>query len=200
MSRDPKLGLAVLSLAAAGGFAGSADAGVVSLSRIITNTRATAQTYTFDAVITATEHLVNAGVFGSLSVVVTDFNRNGVSITSTSSGDLYSGWIGSNLAQKFVPQVAGTAPGSFLLTALANQQASFSGGFGNNIAPVATGLAMAIGDEIRVRMQFTLSAGDQAAISASFNVLEAVAVPSPASAAVAVGAGWLVRRRRAENR
>jgi hypothetical protein len=196
-----RAGIGLLSLASVVGLAASANAAVVSVSRVITNTRNTAQTYAFEASITSSENIATAGIFGSFSVVISDFNRNGVMAASTAAGDLYSGWLGSTRVKSFVPSSSGGPAGSFQLSAAANQQNFFSAAFGTETAPEVLASSVNIGDQIRVRFEFVLSAGDQAAISGNFNVVDMSAVPGPGAAALLGLAGGLRgrNRRRTEN-
>ncbi len=50
-------------------------------------------------------------------------------------------------------------------------------------------------DIVKLKMQFRLSAGDQAAISARFDVVQMDPVPAPAAAALLAGVTLLRRRR-----
>lgn len=196
-----RAGIGLLSLASVVGLAGSASAAVVSVSKVVTNTRSTAQTFVYEASITASENIDSAGIFGSFSLVVSDFNRNGVMAASTVAGDLYSGWLGSTRVKSFVPSTSGGPAGSFQLSAAANQQNFFTAAFGTETAPEVLASSVKIGDEIRVRFEFVLSAGDQAAVSGHFNVVDMSAVPGPGSAALlGLAAGIRGRnRRRTEN-
>ena len=197
-----RAGIGLLSLASVVGLAGSASGAVVTVNRVVTNTRNTAQTYVYEASITSSENIATAGIFGSFSVVISDFNRNGVMATSTAAGDLYSGWVGSTRVKSFVPSTtAGGPAGIFQLSASANQQNSFSASFGTATAPEVLASSVNIGDQIRVRFEFVLSAGDQAAIAGNFNVVDMSAVPGPGPAALlGLAAGLRGRsRRRTEN-
>jgi len=199
MQGKGRLAFGVTSVVAAAAIASSADAGVVTLSKIVTNTRSTAQTYDFEATITSPASMSHAGILGSISVVVTDFNRNGVTLASTSAGDLYSAYIRGSRVMRFVPELPNVVPGTFQLQAAANGQATYSGGFGNTLVPVASNTFVTSGDELRVRMQFTLSAGDQAAITASFQVVETDPVPAPGTAVLLMLGAAFSRRRRSGN-
>ncbi len=201
MGMHRRAGIGLLAVASVVGLAAPASAAMVSVSRVVTNTRSIAQTFVFEASITASENIAAAGLFGSFSIVVSDFNRNGVMAASTAAGDLYSGWLGGSRIKSFVPSTSGGPAGSFQLAAAANSQNWFTASFGSEIAPEALPASVHVGDEIKVRFEFVLSAGDQAAISGSLNVVDMSAVPGPGSTALlGLAAGIRGRnRRRTEN-
>jgi len=177
------------------GVAGQADAALVTLSGIFTNTTNAAVEKEFSQKIIVTENIAYVGVFGNLSLVVTDFNRNGASITSTAT-PLYTGWINGSQVRSFAP--ANAPGGAFSLVAAARSLATYDSSFGSAAAPQAIATALKVNDEIEVRLKFIVSAGDQVAYTAAFNL---VSVPGPGAAAMALLAPWigLHRRRRAEN-
>lgn len=177
------------------GVAAPAGAALVTLSGVYTNTTGAAVEKEFSQKFKITENIVNVGVFGNLSLVITDFNRNGASLTS-SSGALYSGWINGNQVKSFVP--ANVPGGGFSLTAPARSLATFDSSYGSALAPQAIASSLYANDEVEVRLKFIVSAGDQVAYTATFNL---VAVPGPGAAAMALLAPWigLPRRRRTEN-
>lgn len=180
----------------------TADAALVTLSGIITNNTSTTQTYEFTRKIKIAESITNAGIFGSMSLLVTDFNRNGAMITSTNLGELYSGWINGSEAKRFVPATGGSGgAGGFVLSAPSRSMARFDSEFGSSSSPDLLGLNLTADDEMEVRLRFTLSAGDQAAYTAAFNVVSTTAVPAPGALAVGLLAPWvsLRSRRRTEN-
>jgi hypothetical protein len=201
MGNHRRAGIGLLAVASVVGLVAPASAAFVSVSRIVTNTRSTAQTFAFEASITASENIADAGIFGDFSIVVSDFNRNGVVATSTTAGDLYSGWLRGSRVKSFVPSTSGGPSGTFQLAAVANSQNSFTGSFGTALAPELLPASIGVGDEIRVRFEFVLSAGDQAAITGTLNVVDMSAVPGPGSAALlGLAAGVRGRnRRRTEN-
>jgi hypothetical protein len=193
VSEASLLGIAASTLLVAG----AAQAALVTLSGVVTNTTATSQTYEFSRKIRLTESMSNLGIFGSLSMVVTDFNRNGASVSSTSLGELYSGLFRGSEAKSFVPSTGGGIPG-FALAAPARSMSRFESSFGSSDSPELKAGTLNIDDEIEVRLRFTLSAGDQVSYGATFNV---ISVPGPGAAAMALLAPWigLHRRRRTEN-
>jgi hypothetical protein len=173
--------------------AGSAQAALVTVSGVITNNTGTTQSYQFSQKVKVTEYLTKVGVYGSLSFTVTDFNRDGATVESD-AGSLYSGFIAGSLAKSFVPLNAGTG---FKLTAPTRSMNSYTSTFGTAAAPeMLSGRTLNPNDEIEIRMNFKLSAGDQAIYTGVFNV-----VPGPGAACVAMLAPWigLHRRRRTEN-
>jgi len=186
------LGVAAIVAAVSGG---TADATLLSLSKVVTNTTASAKDYAFEVSITVTDAMQSAGIYGGFAVAVSDFNRNGASIASTNEGMLYSGWINADMVKSFVPQVPGTTGGGFSLLAGSFGQATFAQDFSSSALPQALGRDVEVNDILKLKFQFRLSAGDQAAISARFDV-----VAVPASPAVAVLAGVALCRRRRTNK
>lgn len=172
---------------------GASHAALVTVTGVVTNNTATTQTYEFFQRVRVGETLAQVGVFGSVSFTVTDFNRDGATIESD-TGKLYSGLIGGSLAKSFLPV---NAPPAFRLVAPARSMNTYNGSFGSAGAPeMLTGRTLNPGDEIEIRLNFRLSAGDQAAYTGVFNV-----VPGPGAACLAMIAPWigLHRRRRTEN-
>ena len=177
------------------GAAAPSEAALVTLSGVFTNTTGAAVEKEFSHKIIVTETITNLGAFGNVSLVVTDFNRNGASITAP-VGQLYSGWINGAQVKSFAP--VNTPLGGFALTAAARSLATFDSSYGSSAAPLAIASVLNPNDEIEVRLKFTVSAGDQVAYTAAFNL---VAVPGPGTACAALLAPWigLHRRRRTEN-
>lgn len=173
--------------------AGTAQAALVTISGVVTNNTATTQVYQFSQKVKVSEYIANAGVYGSLSFTVTDFNRDGAMLESD-SGTLYTGLIAGVTAKTFMPL---NVPPVFRLTASARSMNSYSSTFASAAAPeMLAGRSLNPNDEIEVRLNFRLSAGDQAVYSGFFNV-----VPGPSAACMALLAPWigLHRRRRTEN-
>jgi len=178
---------------AALGAAAPSEAALVTLSGVFTNTTGAAVEKEFSHKIIVDETITNLNVFGDVSLVVTDFNRNGASITAP-AGQLYSGWINGAKVASFAP--ANAPGGGFVLTAAARSLATFDSSYGSSAAPLAIASVLKPNDEIEVRLKFTVSAGDQVAYTATFNL-----VPGPSAACAALLAPWigLHRRRRTEN-
>ncbi len=76
------LGAAAIVAAVSGG---TADAALLSLSRVVTNTTATTQDYEFEVSFLVTQQILDAGMFGGVVVAVTDFNRNGAFVCRSSA-------------------------------------------------------------------------------------------------------------------
>lgn len=192
-----------MPVAAAAAFllaASQSDAGVVSLNKVVTNGTTSAKSYDLEASFTMTEALLSAGVYGSVSVAITDFRGDSALLTSQAGGLFMSGWVNDAKVKSYLP-LAFTGPdGEFRLQTTPFGQNSFSGDFGSAAIPESVGRTVAIGDVIKIKMQFVLSAGDQAAISGVFNVVESAVLPTPAAAPALLGAFTLVRRRRFDNR
>ena len=185
------LGVAAIVAAVSGG---TADAALLSLSRVVTNTTASDQNYEFEVSLLVTQQILDAGMYGGVVVAVTDFNRNGASVTSADRS-FYSAFVNASEVQTFVPQGSSPTPGSFLLQAPARGQASFMQDFGSPTSPLLMNRNIVASDIVKLKLNFRLSAGDQAAISARFDV-----VAVPASPAVAVLAGVALCRRRRTNK
>ena len=183
MKKGKEKGFAAASLlgvaAAVAATAPSASAALVTISKIVTNNTATTQSYQFSESLTITEAISQVGAIGSMSMVLTDFNRNGATVASD-SGNFYSGWINGSKVQSFMP---GAAPTSYSLTAAPRAQASMSTGFGSP-DPVALGRGLAVNDTIEVRFNFTLSAGDQVAFTGTFDLVNYSSIPAPSAAAI----------------
>jgi MYXO-CTERM domain-containing protein len=186
------LGAAAIVAAVSGG---TADAALLSLSRVVTNTTATTQDYEFEVSFLVTQQILDAGMFGGVVVAVTDFNRNGAFVSSWTDGSFYSAFVNASRVQSFVPQGSSPTPGSFLLQAPSRGQASFMQEFGSSTSPLFMNRNVVASDIVRLKMQFRLSAGDQAAISARFDVVQMDPVPAPAAAALLAGVTLLRRRR-----
>jgi hypothetical protein len=162
------------------------EATLISFSQIITNNTASIQSY---EIIQSTPTAINsatAGMRGSLSIVLTDFNRDGATLQSD-GGNLYRAWANSTLVRSaFVP------PSGFLLTALPRGMASSDNYFGTSVLePMSPSLGTI--NSIEMRWNFRLSAGDQVAIAGTFEV---ASVPTPASAAILICSAISARRRR----
>ncbi|MGA1265808.1 MAG: hypothetical protein ACO32J_01355 [Phycisphaerales bacterium] len=197
MGRESRLDIRALGAATAVALAmvSSADAALLSLSKVVTNTTASARDYSFEVSITVTDAIQDAGIYGGFAVAVTDFNRNGASVASTNDGMLYSGWVNADMVKAFVPQVPGTPAGGFNLLAGSFGQATFAQDFGSSALPQSLDRDVEVNDIIKLKFQFRLSAGDQAAISARFDVVQMDPVPAPAAAALLAGVTLLRRRR-----
>ena len=178
---------------AALGAASPSEAALVTLSGVFTNNTGAAVEKEFSHKIKITEAMSNLGVFGSISLLITDFNRNGAQLTN-GSGALYTGWLDGMLVKSFAP--SNVPGGGFSLVAPARSMSSYTSSFGSSAAPEPIAGSLSIDDEFEVRLKFIVSAGDQVAYSASFNV-----VPGPSAFCAALLAPWigLHRRRRTEN-
>lgn len=183
--------MSLLGVAAIAAFAGDAAASLVTISRVITNNTATTQSYQFSESIISAENIGSVGAFGSLSLVLTDLNRNGALVTSDASA-FYSGWINGTQVNSFM---LGSSFSQYQLSAPSRGQASDAGEFGRP-TPITLGRSLVASDVMQIRFNFTLSAGDQLAFSGSFNL---TAVPAPSGAAIALLAPMLGRGRRRPN-
>ena len=164
------------------------EATLISFSQIITNNTASTQSYEIIQSAPTSINSATAGMRGSLSIVLTDFNRNGA-IFQSDGGNLYTAFANSTLVRSaFVPA------GGFLLTTPPRGMASSDNHFGT---PVLEPMSPSLGtiNSIEMRWNFRLSAGDQVAIAGTFEVTDAV-VPAPASAAILICSAISARRRR----
>jgi hypothetical protein len=157
----------------------ASQAALISISQIVTNNTLTTQSYDYLAWSGLSSTTTPAYMRGSVSISITDFNRNGATL---SSGNLYTAWVNSMLVQ--------TMPStSFTLTAPARGNNTYNNSFGwqyvNSSLPASTG--------IELRLNFTLTPGDQVAISGTFEVSS---VPAPAGVAVLLSSVVMLARRR----
>jgi hypothetical protein len=157
-----------------------AQAAIVSVSRVITNTTLTTQTYDFSAVNGLGVPTTPAYMRGSVSIAITDFNRNGA-ILSADPDTLYTAWI-NFLKVQSMPSTP------FTLTAPALGNNTYNNNF--DWTYFSSSLAAAT---IEVKLRFTLSPGDQAAVTGFFEVSS---VPSPAGSAALLAATVMGFRRR----
>lgn len=163
--RNSLLATAVLALAATN----ASQAALVSISQIVTNNTFTTQTYDFSATNGLGVLTTPAYMRGSVSITLSDFNRDGATL-SADSGMLYTAWINSVQVQS-MPSTA------FTLTAPARGGNSYTNSFGW----VSAGSSLPASTGIEMRLHFTLTPGDQAAIAGTFEVSS---VPAPASVAL----------------
>ena len=186
------LGAAVAALAA-----GTADAALVTLSNVVTNTTNSTQSYEFSRSVKVSEAIGLVAMRGSMSVIVSDFNGDGASFASD-SGNLFSGWVNGSRLKSFAPvnNVVG-----FQVSSTPWGMGFYNADFGNPTAEL-TSQSLAINDTIELRFNFRLSAGDQATFTGTWDLLSAGAVPGPGAFAATLLAPWigLHRRRRTENR
>ena len=183
-------GVAALVLAA------SADAALVTISDVVTNTTATTQSYEFKQTVKVTEAIASVDIRGNISFVLSDFTGDGASLTAD-TGKLYSGWINATQVKSFVPQNNVT---SFGVSAPVFGMSMYNGSYGKpNAESIAT--ALAVNDTIEIRFNFRLSAGDQAAFTGTFELVPTSSIPGPGAFATALLAPWigLHRRRRTES-
>lgn len=155
------------------------QAAMVSFSQIVTNTTLTTQTYDFSVTNGLGVLTAPAYMRGSVSIAITDFNRDGATLSST---QLYTAWVNSVKVQ--------TMPNTpFTLTAPARGQNTHNSNFGwdylADSLPASTGIEM--------RLNFRLSPGDQVAISGIFEVSS---VPAPSGVAALLASPFVAFRRR----
>jgi hypothetical protein len=140
------------------------EAALVSISQIVTNNTLTTQTYDFSAWSGMGSSTTPAHMRGSISITLSDFNRNGATI---SSDGLYLAQVNSAVV-KTMPSTP------FTLTAPARGGNSYTNSFGWEYLTSS----LSSSDSIELRLNFRLTPGDQVAIAGTFEV---ASVPAPAS-------------------
>lgn len=157
------------------------QAALVSISQIVTNNTLTTQTYDFSATNGLGVLTAPAYMRGSVSISLSDFNRDGATL-SADSGMLYTAWINSVQVQS-MPSTA------FTLTAPVRGGNTYNNSFGW----VSAGSSLPSSTGIEMRLHFTLTPGDQAAIAGTFEVSS---VPAPSGVAALIATAFLGFRRR----
>lgn len=166
----------------------TSQAALVSISQIVTNTTTTTQSYDFSATDGLGTLTTPTYMRGSVSVALSDLNRDGATLSSMSyisAPLLYTAWINS-------VQVQAMPSTLFTLVAPARGGATYTNNFGweyiKSSLPASTGIEM--------RLHFTLTPGDQAAVSGTFEVSS---VPAPGSIALICSGIATIKRRRKAN-
>lgn len=179
--RNPLLFTTVLALAATN----ASQAALISISQIVTNNTATTQSYDFSATDGLGVLTAPAYMRGSVSVALSDFTGDGATLSSMSAIStpiLYTAWVNS-VQVKAMPNYL------FTLTTSAFGMNTYTNSFGweylKSSLPASTGIEM--------RLHFTLTPGDQAAISGTFEVSS---VPAPSGVAALIATAFLGFRRR----
>lgn len=162
----------------------ASEATFISFSQVVTNNTASTQSYEFLQTGSFTSLSPTVGIRGSLSVALTDFNRNGATLTPEVGSPVpcfYTAWINSTVVNSM-----GIAP----ITTPPFGMNTFNQSFGS---PVLETAVAAPANTMQMRLRFLLSPGDQVAISGTF---ETIAVPTPASVVMVMGSVMVSRRRR----
>jgi hypothetical protein len=170
-----------------GAFGGLADVEVLDLefhpnpyvlnNILVTNTSATTQTFTMGVVLPTTFGTPNE-ILGSITTQVIDGNDNGATIAAPTGGSIYQAIIdGFVVATLQDDPFSIVAPVAGVNNALAD--------FGPD------GNLLGVNSFIAIKLSFTLSPGDTAAILSRFDV-----IPEPSSALLLGAASVLLLRRR----
>ncbi|MSR34394.1 MAG: hypothetical protein EXS12_06305 [Phycisphaerales bacterium] len=177
----------VVPLLATAMIASGASAALVAYSTVITNNTSAEKTYELTPMFTLTSNLGNTGGSGSLAIVVSDIRGGGAYIKSVGLTPIYTSFINAY-------QVATLTPSDPLVPVEPFGQASFSAQFTEQ----NYGVQGNINDIIKMQLKFILSVGDQAVISATFEVNTFVPTPG-AVALIFMAGGFGVRGRRRSN-
>ncbi len=165
-----------------------ANAALVSYSTVVTNNTLSEQTYEFSKSYTLTGGLGITGGSGSLAILVTDIRGGGAYVKAFGANAIYTSFVNGVQVATITPTVPAT------ITASQFGQGSYSQQF----TPKNYGVLGNINDIIQTQLKFILSAGDQAVISSTFEVVAFTPIPAPGSLAlicIASGLGLRGRRR-----
>ncbi|MCE9619535.1 MAG: hypothetical protein K8R92_06470 [Planctomycetes bacterium] len=173
--------------------ASAANAALVTFTTVVTNNTLQDKLYDFSNSLELTSALGNTGGSGSISIVVSDLRGGGAYVKSVGSSSIYSSFVRTNMVAQLATAVA--FDGSPLVISAGHRsQASYAQSF----TQPSFGLVGNVNDTIAMELKFVLSAGDQAAISGTFEVISSEPIPAPGAAALvcmACGIGLRGRRR-----
>ena len=171
-----------------------AEAALVTFSTVVTNNTAAEKLYDLSSFLTLTSNMGNTSGSGSLAIVVTDIRGGGAYVKSVGTTALYASFVNStSVATLTSTNIVGEATS---ITAGQFGQNSFSTRFTEKYY----GVQGNINDIIKTQLKFILSAGDQAVVSSTFEVVSFVPVPVPgAIALIGIAGGFGLGRRRRSN-
>ena len=182
----------VMPLLATAMIASGAEAALVTFSTVVTNNTAAEKLYDFSSFLTLTSNMGNTSGSGSLAIVVTDIRGGGAYVKSVGTTALYASFVNStSVATLTLTNIVGEATS---ITAGQFGQNSFSTRFTEKYY----GVQGNINDIIKTQLKFILSAGDQAVVSSTFEVVSFVPVPG-AIALIGIAGGFGLGRRRRSN-
>ena len=162
-----------------------ANAALVSYSTVVTNNTLSEQTYEFSKSFTLTGGLGITGGSGSLAILVTDIRGGGAYVKAFGANAIYTSFVNGVQVATLTPTIPAT------ITASAFGQGSYSQQF----TPKNYGVLGNINDIIQTKLKFILSAGDQAVISSTFEVVAFTPAPG-ALALICIASGFGLRGRR----
>ena len=172
---------------------GSALAESLVTNFVVTNTSSTTQTFTLYQSMAVSSPLSTSLIGGSVSGAVSDFNGNGATVGAVSPSDsIYFAFVDATDVDPF----DGTVVGNLLTGASATSGSFLTGTFDSeafgDFPTLPSDPGPAINTNMGIGLEFTLSAGDSAAFTASF----VASIPGPGPMALAGVAGFLHRGRR----
>jgi hypothetical protein len=172
----------VMPLLATAMIASGAKAALVTISVVFSNNTTSEKEYDFNKEFTLTSDLGNTCGQGSLAILVTDIRGGGAYVKSVGTTSIFSNFVNNTQVASLTPPTS--------ITASPFGQGSYSAQF----TPQNYGVLGNISDIIKSQLKFILSAGDQAVISSTFEV---VAIPTPgALALICIAGGFGLSRRR----
>ena len=174
----------VIPLLATAMIASGAKAALVTYSTVVTNNTTSEKEYDFSKEFTLTGNLGNTGGSGSLAIVVTDIRGGGAYVKGVGTTSIFASFV-NNI------QVASLTPPTSI-SAIQFGQGSYSAQF----TAKNYGVLGNISDIIKSQLKFILSAGDQAVVSSTFEVVSLNLTPAPGAFALVFIAGGLGLRGR----
>ncbi len=160
-----------------------ANAALVSFSKVITNNTLTEQVFELSKEWTLTDSLGNTGGSGSLAIVLTDIRGGGAYLKAAGTSPIYTSFINGTQVSLLNSGLLNVAP--YGQTSLSKSYNFTNYNVSGNINQI-----------IHTQLKFILSAGDQAVISSTFEVVSFVPTPGAlAFIGIACGVGLRGRRR-----
>jgi hypothetical protein len=172
--------------------ASAANAALVTFTTVVTNNTTQEKSYDFSSDFELPASLGNVGGHGSFVIVVSDIRGGGAYVKTKPFTSMYTGSVGETQVAHLGLPLAENNP--LIVAAGAYSQATYSASFTTE----SFGVNANAHDMITMRLQFVLSAGDQAMVSGTFEVLPSEPIPAPGAAALALiasGVGLRGRRR-----
>ena len=172
---------------------GSALAESLIANFVVTNTSSSTQTFTLYQTMEVSSPLSGSLVGGSVSGAVSDFNGNGATAAAVSPSDsIYFAFVDATDVDPF----DGTIVGNLLTGESATSGSFLTGTFDSDsfgdFPTLPSDPGPAINTNMGIGLEFTLTAGDSAAFTASF----VASIPGPAPFGLAGIAAFLHRGKR----